>query len=825
MLALPMISRTGFIITAALVCHLLLTPPLVTSQLLSGTKSHKTVKITGDLPAAPSASSEDEVTIRAIQQEKDGPVFKLRGEGEVHYRGYSFYADEITYNQQTGDSSAEGHVVLDGGPNDEHIEASHATYNIHTQVGSFYDVVATTGVKLRGTRSVLTTENPFAFTGKMVEKTGPDHYVVHQGTVTTCQLPHPKWQFNAQKVVVDVAGDAKIYNSDFRIRGIPVFYFPFATHPVQPLGRQSGFMIPNVGQSSTKGYILGESLFWAMDRSMDLTLGTQYFSRRGWAPHGEFRAQPSATSFVDLNYQGMFDRGIGFPPQNQGGQNVRLTAEGHFPADFRGVARIDYLSSFVYRLAFNEVFTQPVTSEVKSQAFLSKMTDGYGLNAMAERYQNFESTAAGDVITILHTPSFNASGVDHRVGRSPLYWAFDAAGEGLSRSEPGFTTADLVGRFDLQPSVSLPLHLKGWDFRPELALRDTFYTQRLVSNGSTIRAQDDLTNRKTVQASFDMRPPPLERVFDHELFGRKFKHVLEPRVRYDYVTGVNNFSEILRFDERDILADTNELEYAITNRLYAKKLKPSASDCAEPPMPTLAVGAAVPQSGAPWQGDEGAAPPPCDNAPQAREIITWELKQKYFFDPTFGGALIPGIRNVFTTTAEFSGISFLTDQRRFSPIVSRLRFQTSTHTEAEWDLDYDTKKGRINSSTTVLNYFVGPFTLGGGDAYLLVPSETPSGTSTAPTVSEFHQFRLLLGYGHPTKRGLSAASSIGFDTKVGVLQYAAVQTAYNWDCCGVSLEYRRFALGSVRNENQYRFNFSLANIATLGNLRRQERLY
>src|SRR4051812_40049664 len=117
MLALPMISRTGFIITAALVCHLLLTPPLVTSQLLSGTKSHKTVKITGDLPAAPSASSEDEVTIRAIQQEKDGPVFKLRGEGEVHYRGYSFYADEITYNQQTGDSSAEGHVVLDGGPN------------------------------------------------------------------------------------------------------------------------------------------------------------------------------------------------------------------------------------------------------------------------------------------------------------------------------------------------------------------------------------------------------------------------------------------------------------------------------------------------------------------------------------------------------------------------------------------------------------------------------------------------------------------------------------------------------------------------------------
>jgi len=41
----------------------------------------------------------------------------------------------------------------------------------------------------------------------------------------------------------------------------------------------------------------------------------------------------------------------------------------------------------------------------------------------------------------------------------------------------------------------------------------------------------------------------------------------------------------------------------------------------------------------------------------------------------------------------------------------------------------------------------------------------------------------------------------------------------------VSLEYRRFALGSVRNENQFRFIFSLANVAAIGNLRRQERLF
>src|SRR5207245_1764234 len=46
---------------------------------------------------------------------------------------------------------------------------------------------------------------------------------------------------------------------------------------------------------------------------------------------------------------------------------------------------------------------------------------------------------------------------------------------------------------------------------------------------------------------------------------------------------------------------------------------------------------------------------------RVREIVSWELAQKYFIDPTFGGALRLGARNVFTSTADFTGIAFLTD--------------------------------------------------------------------------------------------------------------------------------------------------------------------
>jgi LPS-assembly protein len=100
------------------------------------------------------------------------------------------------------------------------------------------------------------------------------------------------------------------------------------------------------------------------------------------------------------------------------------------------------------------------------------------------------------------------------------------------------------------------------------------------------------------------------------------------------------------------------------------------------------------------------------------------------------------------------------------------------------------------------------------------------GLTFVPNVQQdFNQFRVLFGYGNPSKRGFSGATSFGFDANLGFLQYATAQTTYNWNCCGVTFEYRRFALGSVRNENQYRFSFTLANIGSIGNLRKQERLY
>ena len=810
-----MISRTRFLITAALVCHLLLAPKLVTSQLRSTVAEKSGANSSHSLPSDPSSVQRTEdVRIQALEQEKDGPVYKLRGHVEVHYGTYSLYADEMTYNSDTGEATGEGHLVLDGGPNDEHIESSHGSYNFQSESGKFYDVVGTIGVKTIGGKSMLTSSSPFAFTGKTVEKTGPDHFVVYDGSVTTCELPKPKWRFDSHRVMVDVGGNAQVYRSDFKIRGVPVFYFPWAEFPTQRLARQSGFLIPSFGRSSTNGTLVGDSYYWAINRSMDATIGGEYYSQRGWSQRGQFRARPSDTSYVSLNYFGVIDR------KKQGGQEVLLNGEGRFLANFRAVSNIDYLSSFVFRLAFSETFTQAVNSEVKSQAFLTNNTNGFAYNALVQRYQNFESTTAGDVVTILHAPSVEVSSVDRKLAGTPFYWSFDAATEGLSRSEPGFRTADLVGRLDLNPSIAMPFSLAGWSLRPELALRNTAYTQQLLPGSSVGTASSRAVDRKALEGSVELRPPSLSRVFEKEALGRKWKHVIEPHATYRYVTGVDNFSNILRFDARDILSNTNEVEYGIIQRLYAKKTSGEPENCNASGMSSLRIGAPADQL-QPWERVYKPEKSNC-RGPEVREIVTWQVAQKYFLDPDFGGAVVDGRRNVLSTTADFSGIAFLTEPRHLSPLISRLRVQTSSQTDAEWDIDYDFKEHRINASTALFNYHFGDYTIGGGDAYV---QALPGVVSTTTLQQDFNQFRILLGYGHPNKQGFSGATAFGFDANLGFLQYATVQTSYNWDCCGISLEYRRFALGAVRNENQFRFNFTLANIGSFGNIRKQEQLY
>ena len=56
------------------------------------------------------------------------------------------------------------------------------------------------------------------------------------------------------------------------------------------------------------------------------------------------------------------------------------------------------------------------------------------------------------------------------------------------------------------------------------------------------------------------------------------------------------------------------------------------------------------------------------------------------------------------------------------------------------------------------------------------------------------------------------------------MEYTTTLVTYNTDCCGFNVEYRRYNAG-IRDESQIMFSFSIANVNTFGNLKKQDRLF
>jgi LPS-assembly protein len=760
----------------------------------------------------------------ADTQSRLGNRLVLDGNVVVTFRDRRVEADHIEYDEDTGELTASGHLKATGGVNDEIITASHGTMNLRTQTGRFYDVKGSVGRRPVDRKTVVyTNNNPFLFTGRLVVKTGPQEYEVYDGTVTSCQLPHPDWLLYAGKFSVD-SEKARATRSVFRLLNVPLMYLPYVTHPVDTSERQSGILIPEISNSSTKGLVLGEQFYWAINRSSDLTVGAQYFSLRGWEQSGTYRYRGLGNNFAKAHYNGLLDRGyFNSAGQyiNQGGEDATFAGRYDFSPETRVVANAEYLSSYAYRQAFTENFNQAVSTDILSTVYGVHQTNGYSADVRVDRYQGLKAAATAttpeEQVRIFHAPSLDLTTTEHRLGTTDLHWDVETSIAGLKRVQPNFATAGLTNRFDLHPELSMAFAADGWRFRPSVGVRETIYSRSRVTPytpGVPVES-GEAVNRADVDLGFEARAPVIERTFDsklvEKLFGSEVRHTIEPEVTYRYVSGVGtDFLKVLRFDDVDVVSNTNELEYGTTQRLFVRR--PQSKPCK------------TTDTDEQQYGDADMSGEPAVTGCGGRELISWRLTQKYFFDSSFGGAVIDGRRNIFDTTLALSGIAFLTEPREISPLISRLRVHPSDKLDAEWDFDLDTGAKKFTSNNVLVDLHEGNTFAGLSYARLNAPGRFYT-EGVSSSVSNFSQMRILLGYGSPTKSGLSVAANAGLDLRLSSLQYAALQFSYNWDCCGFSVEYRKYELGSVRNESVERFNFTLVNIGTAGNLRKAERLF
>ncbi len=812
--------RTFVIITLLAACGLLLRAQGLSSGLtadsteaqpqLPDDPGQEAVPVAQPEPTPPTGTP---IEWQAQRQSREGDVWTLSGNVVVHYRDYVLRADSIVYHQSTSELEADGHLQLSGGPNDVFLTASHGDMRLNMHTARFYNVNGSQGIRRAGRTVVYSTTNPLLFSGRVLLQTGEDSYRIVDGSITNCRLPHPDWRVVARSIALE-NGEASTRNAGFEFLGIPIFYLPYLRHPVQETGRTSGFLTPVISNgSSIRGFTFGEQVYWAINRSMDMVIGAEYFSKRGWAPNGDFRYKGPGNDHLIARWNALLDRGTEEQTSagttqmvNQGGVDVSASGRKDISDQTRITGAVEYLSSYVYRLVFNDNYAQATSSQVASDVGFIHNHNGFMPSVSLDRFQTFASTANGDEARILHLPMLRYDVLDRPLGSSPLMWSLGSSLSYLNRSEPDFHVRN-VGRMDVYPHISLPLSADGWSFVPEAAFRETFYTisqtpNRISANGGIPSISHDPLNRQDFEASIDIRPPVLERDFELPFWNRELRHVIEPELTYRYIGGIGrNARDVLRFDTTDTVTDTNQAGFSLTQRLYARPIHPK--DCA------------------PEDKDaDGQCPP------QQREWASWQLTQQYFIDPRFGGALITGRRNIFDSALDLTGAAFLTSPRNLSPLISRLRFDAISNLRIQWDFDYDPKRGMMDADNLFAGYSFGRTTVGVGHALLNAVEENP-GTTHSTLKSQIVQ--PFLEFGKPGSAGFNIAANGSYDFEANQIQYGGVQAVYNWDCCGLSLGYRRFELGSIqgtgRNEHEWLYGFTLANFGSVGDIRRASTVF
>jgi len=771
------------------------------------------------------------IQLEAKRQTRVGDVWTLDGDVVVHYRDYVLRADKVVYHQATSALEADGHLLVSGGPRDIQINASHGDLRLNMHTARFYNVNGSQGIHAAGRSAVYSTSNPFLFSARVLLQTGEGNYRIIDGSMTNCQLPKPDWRVISHAIKLE-DGKASTSNSFFEFLGLPVFYLPYLRHPVDETGRESGLLIPVLSNSSIKGFIAGEQVYWVINRSMDMVAGAELYSKRGWAPNGDFRYRGAGLDHLLVRWNALLDRGVeqqvgstvslasgrnsaqgqvqrnyripgpyGMERVNQGGVDIVAEGRKDLTDATHTAGTVEYLSSYLYRLVFNDNFSQAVSSQVFSNVSLTHTRNGLVPSVGLDRFETFASSSKGDEARIFHLPSLRYDVVDRPLGTSSLYWGLGSSISYLSRSEPRFHARN-VGRIDFYPHLSLPLTGGGWSVVPEAALRDTSYTISQIPDMADLRhgvptISHDPLNRLDVEASIDIRPPALERDYTLAVWNRTLRHVIEPEFTYRYVGGIGKQApNVLLVDTTDIATDTNEAGFSLTQRWFLRA-KGGQSCAIEGPGST---------------GECIAKP---------REWASWQISQRVFLDPNFGGAVISGRRNVFDATLDLSGIAFLTSPRNLAPVTSRMRFEAIDNLRVQWDLDYDPIQGQLSSDNLFAGYSWGRTTAGLGHALLNAVDESRGSASTIKS----QQLQPFLSIGKPTSVGFNLAANGGYDFVLGQLQYAGIQTTYNWDCCGITVGYRRFQLGSVRDETQYLYSITLANFGSVGDIRRSNSVF
>ena len=594
--------------------------------------------------------------------------------------------------------------------------------------------------------------------GRRIERVGERTYRVEGGRFTSCAQPNPRWDFSSSSARIEVDDKILAKNVVFKIKSVPAFYIPYLYYPIREDQRSTGFLFPHFGHSQIKGWEVGTGFFWAMGRSFDQTFYADHYSKIGWGFGHEFRyaaEQPSRGTFRTYVIRTDSTQPLDY--------DLDWNALQLLPGKFRATLNVRQYSDLLFQQQYQDNFNLATTRTRRSAGNIQRTFGSNIFSLAADRNETF----FGDTTRVQeHLPSLSLSRLPQKIGRTGIVFGYQAKAERV-----GFGSGDAVetfSRFDLAPQISRPLSTSFLQVTPQATFRYTRYSSSYLSeeDATTVLGGAPIS-RPVFEGSVDVRGPTFSRVFDvGGGYTDRIKHVIGPEVTWTYRTRVDDFDQIPKFDGTDYLLGTDQIDYALVQRLLAKRAGPSGKS-------------------------------------QPFEFLSWRIGQTYYVQISDG-------QNNFDPNYSSSAFGPGYTPAHRSPITSRLRLRPIPSITGDFNVEYDVnfKQLRTVFFSGGLNGARGSLQAGWSRVIQLAEVAADR-TVRVNTLRGAGALRVV-----PNRLTLNASANYDFVTKT--LLQSDTRLRWETQCCGVSAEWIRYNYNQ-RQDRQFRFSIELANVGSIGN--------
>lgn len=514
---IPVKSRPGdrLCVKAALLCLLGVCLPSGFAHDAFGQEGQKKIPI--------------EIKADKLDYDRTNDVYTAVGHVAIEQEGIRIEADKIVFNSKTGEAAAAGNVsVREKG---DVMRADRIDFNLNARSGVIYN-----GEMFLG-------RDNYHLKGEKIERRSDTIYRVQNGTFTTCD--EGEWYLKASEINVDMDRYATGSGVSFNMTGLPVLYVPYLLFPVR---RQSGLLIPEAGYSSSEGFLMKNSVFWAISDYKDMTLYSDYRADKGHGTGIEYRYVNSSESSgqVYYNYFDTLD-------STDNRWELRFQHLEEFADDLSGRADVNLVSDELYYRDLEKKLELRSRPYIDSNAYYVERWDTASLYLMGQHSVDLTQPNKN---TIQRLPEIRYTIFEEKIG-GPLRLDFEGSAVNFSVDE-----GEGLRRADFNPGLTTSVGGGGVSLVPRAGAHFTYYDRGVDSI--------EPTERKYYYAGADMSAR-LSRVFGEDSgsgIGR-VRHSIEPVISYDFVPRVEQ-GNIPQFDTIDAVAQRNLITVSMINRLTAE---------------------------------------------------------------------------------------------------------------------------------------------------------------------------------------------------------------------------------------------------------------